>query len=350
MMGSIGMLVLRNSSDTELELYIYYSTIQMIQLVYEKIILITYSIILLISIIQTFWKNKYIDNFFAYINDAYSDGKFVSNQVSVDQQIITCYRFDQRFSLIPNPKRLVLPIITTHIQILLIIAIQTIFIRKTELIEDCLSFYSPYEILQCDDNNDPCQLNNTGYVPKCTYYYFEMSHVITMITSLITWHYGLRYLVIKLVRFIRWIMFRNDDQPRMLCCFCCCFRSKQRIIKCIMYFQYLGLWIYYFLIVFLGFMFNLSITRTTVLTLGSVWMPIILAVDRLLGLIAAIIPELLENWLNISAKLEYLQILNSNHLHLENFEPLIHLINKKTKNSKLTADNKLSNNIKTIIE
>lgn len=83
--------------------YIFQSTIKTINKVSDKIALAVYAIVLVISIIQTFWKNKRIDRLLAYVNEAYSDGKFESSRVCFRRQIITCYRFDQHFSYVPHP-------------------------------------------------------------------------------------------------------------------------------------------------------------------------------------------------------------------------------------------------------
>ncbi|CAF3212617.1 unnamed protein product [Rotaria sp. Silwood2] len=121
---------------------------------------------------QTFWKNKHIDRVLTYMNEAYSDGKFESNEVYFRGQLMTCYRFDQRFSHIPNPNLLVLPIIATHVHVLMFVAINTLLDRRNESIDDCFKFHDPYEVLQCENNIDPCRVNNTENIPKCTYYYF----------------------------------------------------------------------------------------------------------------------------------------------------------------------------------
>ncbi len=331
-MASMGVLVSQNNSSFEPEFYIFHSTIEMLELISRKITLVAYSIVLTVSIIQTFWKNKRIDQLFSYMIESYSDRKFESNQVCFDQQRMRCYRSDQRFSFIRNPNRIILLIIAIHIQVLMLIMIKTLFIRRSELVNDCFSFHFPSKVLLCEDNRNPCQSNHTESLPKCFYYYFEMSNIITMVTSLITWHYALRYLVVKLVRFIRWVMFRDDDQPRMLCS-CCC-RPTRRRIRCIMCFQYIILWLYFFSIILLGFIWNLDVTRISDDILGSGWEPIIIATDRLCSLTTAVAPELLQNWLDVSGKRE-----DPNGFDLANVEPLIHLTNKKIKLPALSKNN-----------
>ena len=128
--------------------------------------------------------------------------------------------------------RLILSIIAIHTHILTIIAQRTLLTRRTEPINDCFLFHYPYKVLHCQNNTDPCQLNNTYDVPQCTYYYFEMTHLITMVTSVITWHYALRYFVVRLVGIVRWMMFRANDQPRKFCCCCLVFRTSFRILIC----------------------------------------------------------------------------------------------------------------------
>ncbi|CAF4263133.1 unnamed protein product, partial [Rotaria sordida] len=196
-MKPIGVFLSSPNSGVDLESYIFHSTIKTIESINDKIVLVTYSIVLILSITQTFWKNKRIDRILTYMNEAYSNRKFESNQVCFHAQIITCYKFDQRFSHIPNPSRSILLIIATHIQVLMLIVIKTLFIRRTEPVNDCFSFHYPYKVLECENNRDPCRLNETESIPKCTYYYFEMTHLITMVTSIITWHYALRYFVAK---------------------------------------------------------------------------------------------------------------------------------------------------------
>jgi hypothetical protein len=213
----------------------------MFETISDKIVLSVYSVILLISLIQTFWKNKRIDRPFAHMNAAYSDEKFESIQISFHHQRMTCYRHDQRYS----------------------------------------HFHYPYQVLQCEDKRDPCQLNDTGSVPICTYYYFEMTNVITMVTTLIPWHYALRYFVIKLVRLVRWTLFRDDDRPRRVCC--CC-RPAPRLIQFIMRLQYITLWLYLFVMALLGFVWNITLFRLQVPILGSVFIPIFIAADRLCSL------------------------------------------------------------------
>ncbi|CAF4688525.1 unnamed protein product, partial [Rotaria sp. Silwood1] len=132
-MARLGVLVSKDNSSIEFNAYIFHSTVLMLESVSQKIVLGVYSIVLIVSIIQTFWKNKRIDRLLAYMTEAYSDGKFGSNKVCFHQQTITCYRFDQRLSHIPNPNRSILPIIATHVQILMLITIKTLFVRRSEL-------------------------------------------------------------------------------------------------------------------------------------------------------------------------------------------------------------------------
>lgn len=310
--------------------YIPQLTVIMIQMIIDKIILVIYAIVLISSVIQTFWKNKYIDRLFASMNEGYSDGKFRLNQVYFRKQIFKCYRFDERFSYIPNPNRSILFIIVTHIQILILIAMRTSIDKRSELVNDCSTFYDPYQILQCENNRDPCRFNDTETAPKCSYYYFEVNNVILTITSIITWHYSLRYLIVKLVRFIRWILFCDNDQPRRLC-FCC--QATPCILRCLMYLQYIMFWLYLFFVILCGFAWNISWFHMPMDLLGSAWMAILMTIDRLCALSLAFSPELIQNWLDATANGDVLRDLESKGLLLTNIEPLIHLTDKKTKTS-----------------
>jgi hypothetical protein len=296
---------------------------------------------------QTLWKNKWIDHLLARMNAAYSDGKFQTSQVCFRQQIITCYQFDRRFSHIPNPNRLILFIISIHIQVLILIAIRTVLTRRSEVINDCFLFPYPYQILECDNKRDPCRLNDTDTAPKCTYYHFELANIITMVTSVITWHYALRYFVVKLIRLVRWTLFRDDDQPRKLCC--CC-RTTPRMLRYIMYFQYISLWLYLLFQIISGFVWNISLFRIAINLLGSTWMPILIAGDRLCTLGSAVCPELLQNWLNATSDGEVLKDFKSKGLLLANVEPLIYLTNNKTKISTSTKTRSPQNDPKIIVQ
>ncbi|CAF0798481.1 unnamed protein product [Adineta ricciae] len=309
-------------------MYVFQSTLELFQGISDKIILSIYSIVLLVSVIQTFWKNKHIDRFLAFMMEAYSDGKFGSSQIYYRQRIITCYRYDQRYSYIPNPNRSILLIFAIHIQTFLMIGIQTVFDRRKESINDCWSFHMPYEVLQCEDQRDPCGYNDTtGTSPKCTFYHFEMAHLITVVTSIVTWHYALRYFVVKLIRFARWAMFRDNDQPRKVC-WCCCLATP-RYLRFIMYFQYGFFWINILAVVLCGFILNVMIFRLSMNTFGSVWAPIIIAADGICSLFLTVGPELLQNWLNATMNGKVLLIIEQQELYLNKVEPLVSLIDEK---------------------
>ncbi|CAF1399207.1 unnamed protein product [Rotaria sordida] len=328
-MGSLGVSASTSNYSVNLESYIFNSTIETIESVKDRIVLIIYAIVLLLSVIQTFWNIKYIDRALTFITKAYSDGKLESNQVCFHHQLITCYRYDQRFSHIPNPNRIILLIIAIHIHVLMMIVTRTLFIRRTDSVNDCMLFRQPYRVLECENNRDPCALNDTSEsFPKCSYYYFEMNNIITMVTSVVTWHYALCYFVVKIVCFIRWRLFRGDDQPRMLCCY---FRGKRYILSGWIYLHYVILWAYLFSMVLLGFVWNINISRLPTNILGSIGIPIIITIDRLCSLILAIVPETLQNWLDATNNDEVLEDLQTKGLLLANTNSLIHLINKKTK-------------------
>ncbi|UJR17002.1 hypothetical protein I4U23_003900 [Adineta vaga] len=331
-MPSFGVSASTSNFSVDGELYIFHSSIQMFESISDKLVLIAYSVAFLISFIQTFWKNKHIDHLLTNMMEAYSDGKFVSNQIRYHEQIITCYRYDQRYSYIPNPKRVVLLIAVTHIQVILIIMIRTLFVRQNELINDCSSFREPYQILQCDDRRDPCRFNETETIPKCTYFYFEISHIITMVTSIITWHYALRYFIVKLIRIVRWLLFCDNDRPRKIC-WCCC-RATPSCLRFIMRLQYIVLWIYLLSIILSGFILNVMIFRLSMDTLGSIWAPIMIAADRICSLTLAVAPELLQNWLNETYDGSVLQVLEQQNLLLNKVESLTNLIDKKQTVSK----------------
>ncbi|CAF2716506.1 unnamed protein product [Rotaria sp. Silwood2] len=347
-MKSIGVFVSTRNSGVDLESYIFHSTIKTIESVNNKIVLVIYSIVLILSIIQTFLKNKRIDRILAYMNEIYSDRKLESNQVCFHEQIITCYKFDQRFSHIPNPNRSILLIIATHVQVLMLIIIRTLFIRRSESVNDCFSFHYPYKVLECENNRDPCRLNETESIPKCTYYYFEMTHLITMVTSVITWHYALRYFVVKLVCFVRWAFFRDNDQPRISCL--CCGPARLCITRYLIYLHYIILWCYLFILILFGFMRNKGHFGIPVNMLGSVWAPILTTIDRLCSVYLAMIPELVQNWLDTSANGTALQVVESKELPLANFEPLIYLISKKTKFSTSFKNRVLLTNEEVVID
>lgn len=187
--------------------------------------------------------------------------------------------------------------------------------------------YYPYQILECENKRDPCQFNYTEIAPKCTYYHFELINVITMVTSIITWHYALRYLIVKLIRLVRWALFRDNDQPRRLCC--CC-RVSPCTLRCLMYLQYIYLWLYYSIIILCGFLWNLSVFCLSINLLGSTWTPFLMAGDRLCTLILALAPELIQNWLDATSNGKILHDFESKGLLLTKAEPLIYLTNKKT--------------------
>ncbi len=212
---------------------------------------------------------------------------------------------------------------------------------ESEFINDCESFHYPYLVLECEDQRDPCEYNSTQIAPKCTYYHLETTNFITMVTSVITWYYALRYFIIKLVRIVRWILFRDDDQPRKCCC--CC-RTTPRMLRCMMYFQYIFLWIYLFFLIFIGFMWNINMFHTSLELFGSAWAPIMTAADRLCTLSIAFAPELMQNWLNATSNGDALLNWKTKELLLADFEPLVHLINKKTETSTSTKHKSSSNN------
>ncbi len=329
-MSSLGVPVSRSNFSTDSELYIFHSMMKKITVISDKVILGIYGVVLLLSIMQTFWKNKWIDHVLSYVYKVYSDGKFELNQVYFRQQTISCYRYDRRFSHIPHPSRSILFIASTHLQVLLLISIRTLFVRQSEFVNDCESFHYPYLVLECEDRRDPCEYNSTQIAPKCIYYHFQTTNFITMVTSIITWHYALRYFIIKLIRLVRWFLFRDNDQPRK-CCFCC--RMTPRMLRFLMCLQYLVLWIYLFFFVFTGFMWNLSMFRASLELSGSAWMPLLTATDRLCTLGMAFGPELIENWLNATGNGATLLDWESKGLLLVNVEPLVHLTNKKTETS-----------------
>jgi hypothetical protein len=345
-MASLGTLVSSSNSTVDIELFIFHSTIEQINTVSEKIVFVIYAIVLILSILQTFWKNKRMDRVLAYMNEAYSDGKFESSQVCFRQQIITCYRFDKRFSYIPHPNRAILFVISTHIQVLMLVAIRTLFTRRNELVNDCFSFHYPDKVLQCEDKRDPCRLNDTETDPKCTYYHFEQTNIITMVTSVITWHYALRYLIVKLIRFVQWILFRDDDRPRKW--FCCC-RITPCMLRGLMYLQYFSLWVYLFLTILLAFLWNRSLYRISIDLFGSVWAPIVIAGDRLFSLNMALVPEMLQNWLDATSNGKVLEVFESKELLLANTEPLVYLTNKKTKTS-TSIENRASQNNAEVVD
>ena len=307
--------------SNELGFYILYSTVKSVNTIIDKLVLVLFAIALVLTFIQTFWKNKSIDRFLSYLIDAYSDGNLKATFVSYRQQIFTCYQYDQRFSHIPCPKRLIVFIICIHIQILLLIAIKTSIIQKSELVADCSTFPRPYEILQCEQNRDPCRLNDTESVPKCTYYHFDLTNSITTVTSVVTWHYALRYFNVKLIRFIRWAIFSDDDQPRKCCCY---FQTKQMVLRCLMYFHYVLLWLYLLTTTVVGFRWDVSAVYDVI---PPDWRPISVTIERLCLVALATIPELLQNWLEATLAGKVLQVFHFEGRLLNNVEPLIYLIN-----------------------
>ncbi|CAF0840679.1 unnamed protein product [Adineta steineri] len=339
------MSIFESTSNSSLDraIYISRSTTQIIESVYDKITYGVYSIVLILSVIQTFWKNKRINHVLCSIIEAYSDGKFESHQVCLRQQIVTCYRYDKRFSHIPHPNRIMLFITAIHIQLLMYIAVTTLLIRTTILVSDCKSLQLPLEFLQCQNNQDPCPSNGTETPIQCTYYSFEMTNIITMVTSVISWHYGLRYFAVKLIRFIRWTLFHNNDRPRKL--FCCRCRATIRRLRCIMYVDYTILWVYLLTTAVLGFAYNINIYQIPVASFGAAWTPILMTVDRLFTLNTALVPELLQNWLDITANGEVLPILESKGLLLTDVEPLIYLTAKKNETSASTTNKLCHSNI-----
>jgi hypothetical protein len=80
--------------------------------------------------------------------------------------------------------------------------------------------------------------------------------------------------------------------------------------------------------------------------LGPVWTPIFITTDRLFTLGMALVPELLENWLDATANGKILQGFESKELLLVNIEPLICLTTKKTEFS-ISPENEMpQSNIK----
>ncbi|CAF1392612.1 unnamed protein product [Adineta ricciae] len=323
-----------SNSSFDQEKYFLPSTIQLIVSVTDRISYSVYAIALIFSVVQTFRRNQTLDRFLSYVVHEYSDGKFDSNQVYIRKQVITCYRYDQHFSYIPHPNRLMLFTVAVHVQVLMLIAIRTLFLRQSIAISDCVSFDFPLDVLQCDNNQSPCSSNGTESVVKCTYYSFQTTNIITAVTSVSTWHYALRYCVVKLIRFARWSTFRNDDQPRNFCCW----RTTPCRLRCIMYVDYTMLWIYLLVTCILGLGWNKSLYQLPVDTFGSVWTPIIIAADRIYTLSMALIPELLQNWLDVTRNGEVLQVLKSNDLLLTNLEPLIQLTRKEKRPPSVTTD------------
>ena len=341
-MASFGVSVSSASNfSTDLEFYVFHWTVNRVMAFSEKFVVAVYLIILLLSIIQTFWKNKRVDHLLTSMNEAYSHGQFQSNQVSLREVTMTCYQCDQRFSHIPHPNRSILFIIGTHIHVLIVVAIRMLYTRRREFIKDCYSFHSPYEILQCEDQQDPCQFNITGTAPRCTYYYFEASNFITMVTTVVTWHHALRYFIVKLVRLLRWMLFRNDDQPRRVCC--CC-RASPRCLRRLMYFQYIALWLYLCLTSLAVFLWNKNPFISSLDLLGYIWSPIFLTAERLYTLTLAIVPELIQNWLDKTSNGEILRDLESKGLLLVDVEPLVYLTNKKSETSASTKRKSPMNN------
>ncbi len=87
-MQSLGAFVSSSNSSADLELYIFSSTVTKINAINDKVILVVYAIVLFLSIMQTLWKNKWIDHLLARMNAAYSDGKFQTSQVCFRQLIL----------------------------------------------------------------------------------------------------------------------------------------------------------------------------------------------------------------------------------------------------------------------
>ena len=332
-MAAIGAHVPVSNASNDLGFYILYSTVKSVNTIIDKLVLVLFAIALLLNFIQTFWKNKFINRFLFYLMEVYSDGRLKSTIVSYRQQIFTCYQFDQRFSHIPCPKRLILFIICIHIQILLLITTRTLFIRKSELVNDCYTFPRPYEILQCEQNKDPCRLNGTESIPKCTFYHFELSNFITMVTSVVTWHYALRYFIVKLMRFIQWALFSDDDQLRKCCCY---FQMKTMFLRCLMYFHYVLLWLYLLTTIVVGFRWDISAVYDVI---PSDWRPVSVTVERLCLIVLATIPELLQNWLEATLDGKALEVFHFQGRLLNNAEPLTYLINNKELGSD-TIENK----------
>lgn len=327
-MNSFVVPVSTGNVTPDTEYYVYYSAVERITVGSERIVLVFYGIAVILSIIQTFWKNKRFDRLLSSINETYSDGKFQSVQICINQKTVKCYKYADRFSYIPNPKRSILFIICTHIQILMLVALRTLITRRSETITDCTTFHYPYEILICENNRDPCEFNKTNIdPPKCIYYHCEMANLITTVTTIITWYYALRYFIIKLVRLVRWINFRDNDHPKKS--FCCC-RPTVRTLKIVMYIQYCYVWIYLSALIITGFVFKKSLFRSTADTLGYTWSPIVLAIDRISSLGIAFAPELTQNWLQATSDGTLLNLIDSPELSLVNVEHLLHVTNKKS--------------------
>ncbi len=84
--------------------------------------------------------------------------------------------------------------------------------------------------------------------------------------------------------------------------------------------------------------------HTSLELFGSAWAPIMTAADRLCTLSIAFAPELMQNWLNATSNGDALLNWKTKELLLADFEPLVHLINKKTETSTSTKHKSSSNN------
>ena len=64
----------------------------------------------------------------------------------------------------------------------------------------------------------------------------------------------------------------------------------------------------------------------------------------------ALVPELLQNWLDATANGEVLQVFESKGLLLANVEPLVYLTNKKPESSILSKNDISQNSAEVIVE
>lgn len=83
---------------------------------------------------------------------------------------------------------------------------------------------------------------------------------------------------------------------------------------------------------------------------GTTWTPFLMAAERLCTLSFALIPELIQNWLDITSNGIILHDLELKILLLSNVEPLIHLINKKIQISNSNENRSSQSNTEVIIE
>jgi hypothetical protein len=97
-------------------------------------------------------------------------------------------------------------------------------------------------------------------------------------------------------------------------------------------------------------MWNISLFNMSIDYLGPVWTPIFVAADRLFTLSLALAPEFIQNWLDATSNGEVLADFESKELLLANVEPLVYLIDRKTKFSTSTENRTSQNNANVIVE